>query len=139
MSTSLTPIHTKVSDVDPGDAGWIWFEGQWYLAQAVDHDHGLMIEIIGNGEFENLSLSADDRQIKDSPWLGISRPPYECDDEKPITHMLQWTDPHARWTFSWRMGEDEGSAISKKISGLLHQSLEQSKAEKLSSSAGGEV
>lgn len=130
MSAPLTPAHTTVGEAEPGSAGWIWFEGQWYLAQAVDHDHGLMIEIIGNGEFENLSLSVDDRQIKDLPWLDISRPPYDGDEAKPITHMLTWTDPHARWTYSWRMGEDEGGAISKKISGLLHELLDAGKAEK---------
>lgn len=139
MSTSLTPIHTSVGEVNPGDAGWVWLEGLWCLAQAVEHDHGLMLEIIGNGEFENLSISVDDRQIKDLPWLDISRPPYDGDEAKPITHMLQWTDPQARWTLSWRMGEEEGSAISKKITEVLHQSLEQSKAEKLGSSAEGEA
>ena len=129
--SDLTPIHTSVGEVNPGDAGWIWFEGLWCLAQAVEHDHGLMLEIIGNGEFENLSISVDDRQIKDLPWLHISRPPYDGDKAKPITHMLAWTDAQRRWRLSWRMGEKEGNAISKEITGLLHQLLDASKAEKL--------
>ena len=116
--SALKALHTTVEKADPGDAGWIWFEGKWHVAQIVEEmiegEDCLFVEIMGNGEFENVSPPVSDRSIGGLHWYPINRPSYDG-NERPSTHALTMQDRDATWTLSWSATEDEGAAISRSI------------------------
>lgn len=125
MTQTLAPIHTTLTDeAMPGDTGWLWFDGNWHISEVYETGDRLNVEILGSGEFENMSLPIGHPDVRNAPWLKISRPPYEGDDERPCTHALTMVDSSLSWTLSFRATDEKGAEISRAVSSLVHSMLE---------------
>lgn len=122
--TEILSLHSRVNEADEGDAGWVWYQGDWRLGMVMsgpdDNDDSLFVDLIlpeGSQWFHMVDL-------KDLPWLPISRPPYEG-NEKPCTHAVTIRCHGSSVTFSWNMNVSDGRATTGKIiqavESMLHE------------------
>lgn len=123
--TALTPLHTKVSEANEGDAGWIYYAGDWRLAQVTrsdqPEDEALYLDVIFVRE-DPVWFEFHDPVISDLPWVPISRPPYEGDD-MPCTHILHLQNRDGSATLSFRMNDEDGREFDKKVFGFARTLL----------------
>lgn len=115
--TALNPLHTKVSEANDGDAGWVYYRGDWCLAQitrsGTPEDDSLYVDIILVND-DTLWFEFNDPVINNLPWVPISRPPYDG-DEMPCTHLLHLQSREGSATLSFRVGNEEGREFDKKV------------------------
>lgn len=126
-TTVLRSIHSTLNSAHPGDCGWLWYEGNWHMSEAYESDNLMFVEIFGSGEFETQSVPITHPDVRSAPWYKVSRPPYEG-NERPCTHALTFVDRDASWTMSFSAPEEEGAAISRAVSELVHSLLKIEKA-----------
>lgn len=115
--TALNPLHTKVSEANDGDAGWIFYAGDWRVAQVTrsdrPEDEDLYLDVLFHTE-DATWFKFDDPVIRDLPWVPISRPPYDG-DEMPCTHLLHLQSREGSATLSFRMDKEEGREFDRKV------------------------
>lgn len=125
-TNTFKPLHTTVSEAVQGDAGWVYYKGDWRLAQVTrgdqPDDDALYLDVVFVAD-KSRWFEFDDETIQKLPWVPISRPPYEG-DEKPCTHILHLQNWAGSATLSFRMDEDKGRDFDKKVFGFARSLLE---------------
>lgn len=120
----MLPLHTTLEKADEGDAGWLYWEGNWRLATIIydENDEVLYAAVIINDECRPFDVE----KMGKLPWFPIHRPPYEG-DEMPATHLVSLADAEAGVTLSYRATSEEGREISRKIFDFAQSLLNEKK------------
>lgn len=126
--TERLPLHTTVEVAIEGDAGWMWWEGEWRLAKIIHdvNDDVLYAAVIINDECRPFEFG----EIEDLPWMPIHRPPYEG-DEKPCTHAVTIMDQQSSMTFSWDMSVSDGRKAVQRVTNAIDAMLREGDAAEM--------
>lgn len=124
--SEVFPLHRRVDEAEGGDAGWVWHEGAWRLAQITfgdDDDINLYVDMILPSGSRWFTMD----ELAHLPWLEIPRPPYEG-NEMPCTHAVIIMDRAASLTFSWNMNVGDGKKTLQRITASIDAMLRETDA-----------